>query len=561
VLIRNRIRTSAPVADPSIQLALVKALDALRDGLRPLVLAAMVEKHGPQWHQNPRIQRMVSSPPQLEGEAIYGEEGPALDIALLLKIIGSDAYWYRTFRHRLPGVSRWIIDSLRELRNRISHDDGADPLFRNQKLALQYLDHVKVVLEAIGSEKSEQVMKIITTLQPSRWGQIKKIAKGESKWTIPFWISTTALSAATWLYVGHLTSPRINQESITIGTPDRRIERYIPLKRALESQLKPSGFLQYLAGKKIEVQLVSSNGYPDAVANLRANKWDILLGFSPVVSMIATEQGYKPVAVMNPNSKQYASIFFAKKNSQLRSLEDLKTHQRIALGDYYSASKYYVPLSMLKGRSIKILAGQSTEEIVSLVTQGKVDAGVMGGQRSDFVKQNPGMKILATSPALPQSVVALSPALSEKNRESLEKALFGMPAFIRDEKNANYGPGKYPGYQPLRRLVEEGKAFSACLEESDGSQKVACQGGRRVFVLEGWIDDIETSPSLVSISGHGTDGYPFTLNAEIELLRSVWKFKILKELKGLRVKAITPKSFTESNPQLIQNPNQLDIFK
>ena len=77
--------------------------------------------------------------------------------------------------------------------------------------------------------------------------------------------------------------------------------------------------------------------------------------------------------------------------------------------------------------------------------------------------------------------------------------------------------------------------------------------------MEGWIDDIETSPSLVSISGHGTDGYPFTLNAEIELLRSVSKFKILKELKGLRVKAITPKSFTEKNPQLIQNPNQLEI--
>ncbi|CAK6690065.1 hypothetical protein [Synechococcus sp. CBW1107] len=72
-----------------LTLSLLKALDLLRDGIRPFVVAVLEEKEGPQWFNHPRVQRMASAPPSLDGQAPYGAEGPTLGLALLLKLIGS----------------------------------------------------------------------------------------------------------------------------------------------------------------------------------------------------------------------------------------------------------------------------------------------------------------------------------------------------------------------------------------------------------------------------------------------------------------------------------------
>lgn len=66
--------------------ALIQALDALRDGVRPFVVGVLEDKEGPQWFEHPRVQRMAPTPPALEGEAPYGTEGPVLDLALLLRL-------------------------------------------------------------------------------------------------------------------------------------------------------------------------------------------------------------------------------------------------------------------------------------------------------------------------------------------------------------------------------------------------------------------------------------------------------------------------------------------
>ena len=48
--------------------AVMQALGGLRDGLQPFVLGVLEEKEGPQWFINPRVQRMLSLPPVLDGE-------------------------------------------------------------------------------------------------------------------------------------------------------------------------------------------------------------------------------------------------------------------------------------------------------------------------------------------------------------------------------------------------------------------------------------------------------------------------------------------------------------
>ena len=136
-----------------LSLTLNKALDGLRDGLRSFVVAVLEEKEGCPWYGNPRVQRMLPVHPVTDGGEAYVSPPPVLDLALLLKLIGSDCYWYRTFSPRLPGISRWQIDSLRELRNRVAHNDGNDPLFTKDSLLVSYLDTMELLLQVVGSER------------------------------------------------------------------------------------------------------------------------------------------------------------------------------------------------------------------------------------------------------------------------------------------------------------------------------------------------------------------------------------------------------------------------
>jgi len=215
---------------------LLKGLDALRDGLKPFVVTVLEEKEGPLWHQLPRIQRLVLAPPSLGDEPPYGDEGPVLDTALLLKIIDSDSYWYRTFRRKMPGVSRWVIGSLRELRNRVSHNDGTDPLFQDRALALQYLGHIEVVLRSINSPESQRLPPLMAPLRSTPWSLLLQLSTGRSRWSLLFWFGISiSLVTGVWS-IRYFGSERITQASLVIGTPDTRLERYQPVAEAGDCQ-------------------------------------------------------------------------------------------------------------------------------------------------------------------------------------------------------------------------------------------------------------------------------------------------------------------------------------
>ena len=270
-----------------VAFVLIQALDALRDGLRPFVVQTLQEKEGPHWSDHPRIQKMVSTPPALEGEAPYGPEGPVLDLALLLKLIGSDCYWYRTFRQRLPGISRWQIDSLRELRNRVAHNDGGDPLLTTASLSVPYLTTMEQLLRAINSEQATVIALLRSRLQRSRRQAIIKVLLGRSRWSLLFWLAAVGMTVtAAWL-IDYAMSPRLTRSTLVIGTPDRRLERYLPLERYLEGHLRPEQLWRALRGEKIDVRIEGTRSYPEAVSHLISRRWDVVLGFSPVVSMEA----------------------------------------------------------------------------------------------------------------------------------------------------------------------------------------------------------------------------------------------------------------------------------
>ncbi len=538
---------------------LIQALDALRDGLRPFVVRVLQEKEGSQWFDHPRIQRMVPGPPLLEGEAPYGPQRPVLDLALLLKLIGSDCYWYRTFRPRLAGISHWQIDSLRELRNRVAHNDGEDPLLTTASMAVPYLATMEQLLRVISSDQSEIIAQLRTRLQRSRRQAITELILGRSRWSLLFWLAAVAVAGGSAWLIDYERSPRLARSTLVIGTPDRRLERYLPLEQYLEGRLRPAQLWRALRGEKIDVRIEGARSYPEAVSNLKARRWDVLLGFSPVVSMEALNAGYKPIGRMFPQEPEYRSILFTRKGSALREIEDIYPMTRIALGDFYSATKYYVPMSLLRGRSARITLNLSTAEIAAQVRSGKADVGAMAGNPKSFKLLNPSFEILVTSAPLPASVIALSPELADLDRNRLQQALIAAPDSARGESAANFGPGIAPDYRHFARQVAEGKAFSACLRSREGVFNLRCPSSDRIEVVEGWIDDIGPVGDRIRVSMTTADQRRLSLMIDRSLLEQSSVFQVLNELRGRGLRVLILQHLLKTQPIAIESPHQLEI--
>lgn len=542
-----------------VAFTLIQALDALRDGLRPFVIGVLQEKEGPQWFDHPRVQRMVPAPPALEGEAPYGTEGPVLDLALLLKLIGSDCYWYRVFRPRLPGISRWQIDSLRELRNRVAHNDGEDPLLTTPSLALPYLTSMEQLLRVISSDQAKVIAQLHLRLQRSRRQAITRLLLGRSRWSLLFWLAASAVAGATAWFIDYERSPRIARSALVIGTPDRRLERYLPLERYLETHLRPAQPWRAMRGEKIDVRIEGARSYTEAISHLRARRWDVLLGFSPVVSMEAVNAGYRPIGRMFPKEPEYRSILFTRKGSALRGIDDINPMTQIALGDSFSATKYYVPMSLLSGRSARITLNLSTAEIADQVRSGKADIGAMAGNPKIFELLNPAFEILATSAPLPASVIALSPELADLDRNRLQQALVAAPNSARGESSANFGPGTAPDYRGFARQVAEGRAFSACLQNREGVFNLRCPSTDRIEVVEGWIDDLVPKGSRIRLTMTTADHRKLTVLIDRSLLEQSAVFQVLNELQGRSLRVLALQNMLKVQPITLESPHQLEI--
>ena len=276
--------------------------------------------------------------------------------------------------------------------------------------------------------------------------------------------------------------------------------------------------------------------------------------------MEALELGYRQIGVMFPDEPLYNSIFYAKRSSPLSALSDLAAGSRIALGDYFSATKYYVPMSLLKGRTLRVIPNQSTAQILSLVRGGNADVGVMAGDPQRFRRLNPDLKVVGTSSLLPQSVVALSPSLTDRDRDVLHEVLPGLPAKVRSRETGNFAAGAKPDYRGLRRQVDEGRALSACLSKAGEQLTLFCPPSTRIITLEGWIDSVEPKQDQLRIRGKMIDGNPFQVVASRTLLAQVVSFQVLDELKGKRVQVRVPVQGQIPQAFTVVNPNQIEIL-
>lgn len=528
-------------------------MDALREGLKPLVLSVMEDRFGPTWHQHPRVRRLVFGPP-------YGPEGPAWDIGLLLKILDDDVYWKQLFQLRLPGISRWVIDSLRELRNRIAHDDGQDPIFSSTALTIQYLDQMERVLQAIASDQAATIRQLRQPLQPGLRQRCWRLLTFRSRHSRLAWAILGLTGLVTGWWVNYLRSPRISKLQLVIGTPQRNLDAYRSLEQALESRLKPANPLQYLLGARVDVLLQSTATYPHAVAELRSRRWDVVFAYSPVISFEALAVGYNALGIMFPDEPHYQAILFSRRGSRWRNLRDLDPRTRVALGDYYSATKFYVPLSMLRSRTLQLFTNLSTRDILDQVRTAQADVGVIASTPAEFNARNRDLQILASSEPLPTPVVALSPTLSDPDRDALHRALLALPAEVRRADQANFGPGPLPNFRGLQRRVAEARVLSACLDPDRQPVSLRCPGDRRVQFIDAWVEQVNLVGDRVRLKAEAVDGMPLTLDLDRPLLEQLVVFSQLQQLRGRRLRATLLLTADPAQPHRIRHPNQLEFL-
>jgi predicted AAA+ superfamily ATPase len=158
-----------------------KALELLRDGLRPFVEREMKVQHAQLWFEQARASVSESQ------AGLFGTEAePRWDIAAMLAVMWNQ--WNVTFRKTLGQAERTLVSELRDVRNRWAHQNpfSTDDAYRT-------LDSAARLLTAVSAPQSDEIEKMKTELLRVRFDDQ---VRGEKRKT-----AGTAIESAA---VGHL---------------------------------------------------------------------------------------------------------------------------------------------------------------------------------------------------------------------------------------------------------------------------------------------------------------------------------------------------------------------
>jgi len=219
-------------------------------------------------------------------------------------------------------------------------------------------------------------------------------------------------------------------------------------------------YLKQQFGNKVQIVIDGDENlsYEEARKRMINKEWDITFPQSPMLSIAAKNNGYSFAAPMFPDSPPYyQATIFTKTNSPIKSLNDLKPIHTIAMGDFNSASSFYMAAYDLYGKTLKVNMGHKSSKIRELVKTGKAD---IGAAAYIAVKDDKDLNIIHLSKQIPGGNVYLSPNLSESDRQTITKVLLNAPANIR--KDANYGVGEEADYSQLIKISERTEQVLKC---------------------------------------------------------------------------------------------------
>ncbi|MBN3871502.1 PhnD/SsuA/transferrin family substrate-binding protein [Nostoc sp. JL33] len=249
------------------------------------------------------------------------------------------------------------------------------------------------------------------------------------------------------LVVGIITSPK----------------QYSEFKTYLKNQLRSQGIDVVVEGN-------SEITYKDAQNNITKNKWDIVFANSPMNGMRAKDNSYKWLARMYPKYPlTYESVLFVRSDSSIKSIEDINSSTTIALGDFNSASSFYMPVYNLYGKSMTVTAGHRSSKIRELVANKKADIGAVV---YSTLKDDPQFRVIQISREIPGTGVYLSPKLTPTIQKQIQNILENAPKRIK--KQANYDTGEEPDYKEFRTIALRADQVLSCANFSRNPVQFFC---------------------------------------------------------------------------------------
>ena len=268
----------------------------------------------------------------------------------------------------------------------------------------------------------------------------------------------------------YFTKPKISNSTITVGILTNPAD-YRELGDYLRKELVPANYFDYLQGKQVGIIIEGdkSLSYQEVKKRLAAKKWDIIFARSPMISRFSQKQSYSYLAGMFPGSPNYQSGIFVKANSPIRSINDIKLNTVVALGDFGSASKFYMPAYDLYGKTFSAKITHS-ELPISMVVQGKAEVGV-AAIGEGINPNDPEFRIIHTSRDIPGSGVYLSPQLASQHQQ-IKQVL--LAASKKITKKVNYGDVPEPNYTEFDKIIDRVDSIKECVDFDKNPVNLFC---------------------------------------------------------------------------------------
>ncbi|MCS6960449.1 MAG: PhnD/SsuA/transferrin family substrate-binding protein [Pseudanabaenaceae cyanobacterium SKYGB_i_bin29] len=265
-----------------------------------------------------------------------------------------------------------------------------------------------------------------------------------------------------------VANPAGEKQVVSLGVLDAP-KKYQPLADYLRDYLRAKN------NKNYEVVVNGYDGIPyqEAKAKIAQKEWDIVFTYSPMLSMAAKDNGYEYSGLrMFPDREPYySSAIFVRRDSPINSLADLNASTKIALGDFNSASSFYMPVYDLYGKTVTVTHGHRGASIREMVLKGLVAAGAGAYER---IKDDPRYKLIHISRKIPGPSVYLSPQLSPTKRQQIKEALVSAPANIKSE--AEFGESPEVDYTEFRKITQRVEAVLGCADFTKPVVKRFCGG-------------------------------------------------------------------------------------
>lgn len=266
-----------------------------------------------------------------------------------------------------------------------------------------------------------------------------------------FW-NNRSCEQSTYVRINGICYKNLAKNPLIIGvlTPP---EGYTEFKSYLEKNL----------GNQVQSVLIKGGekfNYEDAQNEIAKAQWDIVFALSPMNGMRAKDNGYRWIARMFPGkSSTYQSALYVRADSKIQSINDIKSTTIAALGDYSSASAFYMPAYDLYGKSMSVTRGHRSGEIRELVLSGKAD---VGAAVYSSIKDDSRFRVIHVSRDIPSSGVYSSPGLSPADHERIQDILMNAPDNLK--KEANYGIGEETSYETFRKISVRADEAISCAD-------------------------------------------------------------------------------------------------